>query len=126
MDVLCFVVFKASAKIRSLNSLVNFVETFVGDNCDQEKIYYFTCVQLAIAFIRDLSWSSAEKAANVTRAGAAKPAKKMHTHLVAEKEAFLSRFVNVRNPMVRQLRFLFLSTSFYSYSSFSLKLLWER
>jgi hypothetical protein len=100
MDVLCFVVFKASAKIRSLNSIANFVETFAGDECDAEKNYYFTCVQLAIAFVKDLSWNSAERAANLVRVGATKLTKTLKTHLVVEKEAFLARFVNVRNPLV--------------------------
>jgi hypothetical protein len=55
MDILCFCVFKS--RVKALYSIVNYLETFLGEDVDPEKMYYFTCVQLALSFIRDLDWN---------------------------------------------------------------------
>ncbi len=55
MDILCFCVFKS--RVKTINSIVNYLETFLGDDIDPEKMYYLTCVQLALSFIRDLDWN---------------------------------------------------------------------
>lgn len=104
MDILCYVVF--NSKLQSLNSLVNYTEAFhsqgsslcaaivllkTEQDVDAEKQYYFTCIQLALSFIRDLSWKAMHVAAQSVRKSVSVK-KKMNTLLVVEKEEFLKRF----------------------------------
>lgn len=52
-----FILTCAQARVKAMHSIVSYMETFLGDDVDPEKMYYFTCVQLALSFIRDLDWN---------------------------------------------------------------------
>ena len=97
MDILCFVVFKS--RLKTLCSLLEFIETFMSDDCDPEQMYYFTCVQLSLSFIQDLNWSKLQAASHQVIQKKRNIRKKMPTILVAEARTFLKRFVNCQRPL---------------------------
>ena len=99
MDILSFVVYKS--RTANFASIISFLTSFVRSETQHstERGYYFTCLQLAVSFISETSFTAVENTskARLSVNGIKKFPKIM---LILETETFAKKYIEVDNPHV--------------------------